>query len=83
MRCIRCHRPMKHASASGMGRVCTAKEGIVIPAIGRDLFGYDVPAAAAAASERVRIHIEMLYVDACISLRHEAAAARRRLGIWA
>jgi len=35
MRCVRCHRPMKHASASGMGRVCTAKAGITIPTVRR------------------------------------------------
>jgi hypothetical protein len=80
--CVKCHRPMKQASPDGYGPVCrrTVK---AIQAVERDLFGFDVPAACAAASERVRVHVEGLAVDAVMALRHSFAAARRRLGVWA
>lgn len=80
--CLRCHRPLRLPSVDGYGPVCrrTVKP---IPEVGRDLFGFDVPAAALAAMERLRAHIEGLAVDARLTLRHEFAAARRRLGVWA
>jgi hypothetical protein len=83
IRCIRCHRPMKHASDSGMGPRCFAVVGKPVAAVDRDLFGYDVPAAASAAIERLRVCIESLALKAVMAVRHEAAAARRRLGVWA
>lgn len=82
MRCIRCHRPMKHATTSGMGPVC-GKSAKPLPKVERDLFGYDVTAAAEAARETVRVHIEALAVDAQLEIRHAFAAARRAHGVWA
>jgi hypothetical protein len=83
MRCTRCKRPLKVASPSGLGPVCYAKAGKEIPTVERDLLGFDVPAAAAAACERVRVHIEIAAVDALMAVKHQAVAARRRLGVWA
>ena len=82
MRCTRCKRPLKIASASGLGPVCFAKAGKEIPTVERDLLGFDVPAAVCAARERVRVHIEIAAVDALMAIRHQAVAARRRLGVW-
>jgi hypothetical protein len=83
-RCIRCHRPLKREGVDGLGPKCFAKVGKpAIPEHGRDLFGFDVEAAAQAASERVMVHIQSMAVDAAIAVRHSFAAARRRLGVWA
>lgn len=68
-RCIQCHRPMKRATASGMGRACEAKAERD-PALG-----------AQAASERVRLHIESMAEDALVALMFQAATARIRLGV--
>lgn len=82
MRCIRCKRPLKNAGQDGMGPRCFAKAGKPIPTVDRDLFGFNVALASKAATERVRVHVEVLAVDAMMALRHEFAAARRRLGVW-
>lgn len=82
MRCIRCHRPMKHATATGLGPVC-GKAVAPTPTVERDLFGFDVPAAARAAVERVTVHVQQLAVEAHVAVRREFAAARRRLGVLA
>jgi len=65
-----------------MGPKCFAKAGKPIPAVDVDLFGYDTAQAAQSASERVLVHIESLSVEAMLGIRHAAAAARRRLGVW-
>lgn len=80
--CIACHRPLRLPSQDGYGPVCR-KRMKPIPCIDRDLFGFDVSAAADAARERIRIHIEVLTVDALMSVRDGFAAARRRAGVWA
>lgn len=77
---MKCHRPLRKPGVNGLGPVC-AKRAAPLPSIGRDLLGYDVPAAAAAAVERIRVHIEILSLDARMAIRNEAAAARRRLGV--
>lgn len=82
MRCTRCKRPLKVASPSGLGPRCYAKAGKEIPTVERDLLGYEVADAVAAARERVRVHIEIAAVDALMAIRHQAKAARRRLGVW-
>lgn len=53
IRCIVCHRPMKHATPSGMGKVCAGKRA-ALPEIVVDLFGYDIAAAEQQACERVQ-----------------------------
>ena len=82
MRCTRCKRPLKIASESGLGPVCFAKAGKAIPAHERDLFGFSISKAAESARERVRVHIEIAAVEAVMAIKHQAVAARRRLGIW-
>lgn len=83
MRCIRCHRLLRNTGQDGMGPRCFAKAGKPIPTVERDLFGFDVPAAARAAVERVTVHVQQLVVEAHVAVRREFAAARRRLGLWA
>jgi hypothetical protein len=83
MRCIRCHRPLKNPAVDGLGPICFAKAGKPIPAHERDLFGYEIAEGVAAATARVRVHVEILAVDALMALRGEFVAARRRLGVWA
>jgi hypothetical protein len=82
MRCLKCHRPMLHATPSGLGPVC-GKSAKPVATVERDLFGFDIALACTSASERVRVHVEGLAVDAVMALRHSFAAARRRLGVWA
>lgn len=82
MRCLKCHRPLKHSTPSGLGPVC-GKAAKPIPEVDRDLFGYDVAAAAQAAVERLRVHVQGAAINAVMDMRHEFAAARRRLGVWA
>lgn len=82
MRCIRCHRKLTREPQDGMGPSCFAKYGKPIPATERDLFGFDVAAAAKAAMERMRIHVAGLYVEARMEVAYQFAEARRRLGIW-
>lgn len=79
--CIKCHRPLRLPSPDGYGPVCrkTAKP---LPTVDRDLFGFDVPAAARAAVERIVVHVQQLAIEAHVAVRREFAAARRRLGIW-
>lgn len=81
LRCIRCHRPLMRRTASGMGSTCE-RNSKPIPTVERDLFGFDIPAAAAAAVERLKVHIEGMAAVAVIELRHSFAAARRRAGVW-
>jgi hypothetical protein len=80
--CVRCHRPLRLPSVDGYGPVCR-KTIQPIPVCDRDLFGYDIERGVTAAIERLRVCIESLAVDALMAVRHEAAAARRRLGVWA
>lgn len=79
-RCARCFRAMK-PRPSGYGPSCEKKVDL-IPEVERDLFGYDIPAAAARARETICLVIESSCADARIAIRNAAAAARRRLGVW-
>ena len=82
VRCVKCHRPLKNPPGPhGMGPTCE-KSAKPIEAHDRDLFGFNVELASKAAAERIRVQIEVATVDALLALRHEAAAARRRLGVW-
>lgn len=69
MRCIRCHRPLKNPSESGMGAKCYAKAGKPIPA--HDLFGF-----------RPEVFAQELADKAMVEIGSGFAAARRRLGLW-
>jgi hypothetical protein len=81
VRCVRCHRTLKHPTESGLGPVC-GKRAKPIQIVERDLFGFNITLAAEAATVRVMVHVESMAIDAVIAIRHEAAAARRRLGVW-
>ena len=79
--CIRCHRPLKQPTPTGMGPVCAKRAAPPVPAHERDLFGYDLDKAVAAALYRLQVHIDGMAAAASIAIRHEFAAARRRLGV--
>jgi hypothetical protein len=78
-RCIRCSRPLKNPAHDGMGPTCYAKAGKPIPAGERDLFGFDIAAAAEAAVARVLAHIESLALTARMETGLAFIRARRRL----
>lgn len=83
MICARCHRALKNAPKDGnLGPKC-AKLTAPVPAVGRDLFGYDIDAAVESALFQVHGLIESRAAEARIALRHGFAAARRRAGVWA
>lgn len=83
--CSSCHRQLHNppviVGGIPFGPKC-AKSAKPIPCVDRDLFGFDVPAAAEAARERIRIHIEVLTVDALMAVRDGFRAARQRAGVW-
>lgn len=69
--CIRCGRPMKHASPSGLGPVC-ARRLAQAPAAACDLFGF-----------RPEVYAQQLADKVLVEIGRQFAAARRRLGMWA
>jgi|GEM_PF-1739139 len=79
--CARCHRPLKVPTESGYGRVCE-KLAPPVPEVVRDLFGYDVQAAALAAQARLAEFIDMRVELAKFQIRRDFAVARRMLGVW-
>lgn len=76
--CLRCHRPLKHPTESGLGPVC-AKNAQPTQEVKPDLFGYDIEAAALAASERVHERISALAETAHFLIRRDFKDARKRL----
>lgn len=80
--CLRCHRPLKSATETGYGRVCE-KLAAPVPEVERDLFGYDIEAAALAAQTRLAEFIDLRAELAKFQIRRDFAAARRRFGVWA
>lgn len=80
--CLRCHRPLKNPTESGLGPICE-KLATPVPEVVRDLFGYDVQAAALAAQARLAEFIDMRAELAKFQIRRDFAAARRLLGVWA
>lgn len=81
--CVRCHRPLKHATETGMGAVCARKaKKAAVPAHERDLFGYDIDKAVHALRYRVGVLIESLAVEASMAVKHAFHDARVRLGVW-
>lgn len=81
-RCIKCHRPLKNATETGMGPVC-AKTARPVQSHERDLFGYDLDKAEAAARYRSDVGIAASVVEGLIAVRDLARAARVRCGVWA
>lgn len=82
MICSRCHRPLKHASSTGMGPVCSARYAQPVPAHERDLFGYDIDKAVHAARYHLQVHIDAMAAEASMALRvsYREALARIRAG---
>lgn len=78
--CLRCHRPLKNPSIGGLGPVC-AKAVQPVPEVERDLFGYDIDAAALAAQARLAFIICIRADMAKFHIRHDFDEARRRLGV--
>jgi hypothetical protein len=79
--CIKCRRPMKHPTESGMGPVCE-KRSPPMPTYERDLLGYDIDRACEVAIARIAVVITIVSTEAHIQTRRDFAAARRRLGVW-
>ncbi|MCY1167110.1 hypothetical protein D9M73_70670 [compost metagenome] len=80
--CIRCHRPLKQPTETGMGPVCARASRIEpVPAHERDLFGYDIDKAVHAAMYRLQVHIERIAAEASMALKasHREALARIRV----
>lgn len=80
-RCIRCHRPLKRPTESGMGRICETRSAPA-PVHERDLFGFDIDKAVQAAQHRLAVHIESMTVEARVAVRVAFRRARVRLGVW-
>lgn len=80
--CLRCHRPLKTPTESGLGPVCE-KLARPVPEVVRDLFGYDEAAAALAAQARLAEFIDLRTELAKFQIRRDFAATRRLLGVWA
>lgn len=81
--CIKCHRPLKHLSPTGMGPVCASRaKAVAVPDGERDLFGYDLDKAESAAKARLRVQIETSTATALMQVRHDFRGARIRLGVW-
>lgn len=76
LRCLRCHRPLRHPTDSGMGRVCAKRVDQPQHDDCRDLFGYDTEKAAAQAVERVTAHVEVMAQAASRAVRAGFEGAR-------
>jgi hypothetical protein len=73
---------MKHATETGMGRVCEQKARVTAPvAHERDLFGFDVERAVRAARERLAVQVASAVAEAHMEVKRQAHALRvARLG---
>lgn len=81
--CARCHRPLRIASATGFGPVCSKKVSAQpVPAHERDLFGYDLDLAADGALFRVELRIAVMAAEARIAVRDGFRRARVELLGW-
>lgn len=68
--CIRCRRPLKNPTATGMGPVCARATKAQEPApVDRDLFGYDIDRATLVARERVGVTILLAVARAQVAVR--------------
>lgn len=79
--CIRCRRPLKRPTLTGMGPVC-ARASTPVPDHERDLFGFDVQKATAAALYRLTVLIEVQTVEAQMAIQRAFRRARVELGVW-
>ena len=80
--CTNCGRRMKAASPTGLGPVCARKaKAVPVPDHDRDLFGYSIEKAVAAALYRLEVHIAVMAEDASQAVRRGFRAARERVGL--
>ncbi len=75
--CLRCHRPLRNPAINGYGPVC-AKAAQPTPEVERDLFGFDIEAAAAGAKARLAEFIDARAALALHELRQAFQVARAR-----
>lgn len=75
--CLRCRRPLKYPTASGLGPVC-AKAGLLLQDTGRDLFPYDLDRAVHAARQRLEAYIDALAAMHLREIRRGFADTRSR-----
>lgn len=69
IRCIKCHRSLKHASPDGLGPVC-ARKAASRDTASSDLFtGVDLDGAAMVARERLRDFVDMLAAREIAAMR--------------
>lgn len=82
--CIRCHRPMKHPTETGLGPVCERKVNAKAPqAYERDLLGFDIDRAALVAGDRLRTQLLSSVADAHVRVRRAAVAKQQeRYARW-
>lgn len=81
IRCLRCHRPLKNPPAGGnYGPVC-AKTARPTPEVTRDLFGYDLNAAALAAQARLAEFVDLRAWQARSAISIAFKEARKQL-VW-
>lgn len=78
--CIKCHRPLKHPTESGLGPVC-AKTANPSQEVERDLFGYDLDKAVMAAKTRLEFFITIRVAQERNAIRVGFDGARKRLGV--
>ena len=82
--CIRCHRPLKRPTETGMGPVCArAMRTVPVPEHDRDLFGYDVEKAAQAARYVVQVLVESRAAEAYMGIKADYRRRMVQRGLWA
>lgn len=80
--CIVCGRTLKNPPINGMGPTCAARAGKAAPeVVERDLFGYDLDRAEAAARNRLQTVIESAAAEARSAIRSGFNVARMKF-LW-
>ncbi len=78
--CIRCHRPLKQPTETGMGAVCARiSRTQPVPAHERDLFGYDIDKAVHAAMYRLQVRIDSMAAEASMAVQASFRATITRI----
>lgn len=81
--CVKCHRPLKAPTPTGMGPVCSRRaQAQPVPDHERDLFGYSVDKAVAAALYRLQVHIDSMAAEAHMEVKKGFHRARVLLLGW-
>lgn len=78
--CVKCHRPLKAPTPTGMGPVCSRRaQAQPVPVHERDLFGYEIEKAALAARYRLQVHIDSMAAEASMAMRASYREAIERI----